>query len=248
MSGFIAMQRDALDHPVLHDAERFRAWFWLVANAAWRPTRSRISGQIITLKTGQLSFSIRFLAEAWGWSKSRVDRFLSELRSEGMIETCSKIGTVAGRKAGQAQSVITICNYAKYQTPANDAWDSSGTQSGTAAGQQRDKEEQGNKGTRKNITARKTCVPDDFWPEPSPKSDTAREMAKWGQDRLRQQVERFIAHHQTKGNQYINWQQAWTNWALSDFQKQGTANDRQQPSNRNAADLTRAKLAAIGSS
>ena len=148
MSGFIAMSRDALNHPVLRDGERFRAWFWLVANACWKPTRVHIKGDIVELQRGELSFSVRFLSEKWGWSKSRVDRFLTDLRDQGMIETRSKIGTTAGHNAGQGQSIISICNYSKYQDVSGTAWDNDDSETGTTAGQQRDKEEQGNKGTR----------------------------------------------------------------------------------------------------
>lgn len=155
MSGFVAMDRDALDHPVIGEAERFRAWFWLVSNAAWKPTKARISGKIVTLERGQFSFSVRFMAQSWGWSKSRVDRFINELRHEGMIATRSKTGTVAGQQAGQGQLVITICNYDKYQDPLTRKRDSHGSDSGTKLGQQRDKEEQGNKGTS-NITPLKS--------------------------------------------------------------------------------------------
>jgi hypothetical protein len=108
VSGFIAMDRGALDHPLLKDADRFRAWFWLIANAAWKPTRTRIKGTMVEIDRGDLTFSVRFLADNWGWSKSRVDRFLSDLRDEGMIETRSKIGTTAGHVAGQGQSIISI--------------------------------------------------------------------------------------------------------------------------------------------
>ena len=137
MTGFIAMQREALDHPLLQDAERFRAWFWLVANAVWKPTPYDVSGKIITLDRGQLCVSVRQLAQAWGWSKSTVDRFLTRLKTETMI----------GTQAGTGRLVITICNYDKYQSPPTDSGTPSGTLGGTAAGQQRDIKEQGNKET-----------------------------------------------------------------------------------------------------
>lgn len=149
MSGFIAMSRDALNHPLLKDAERFRAWFWIVANACWKPTRVRIKGETIELQRGELSFSVRFLADNWGWSKSRVDRFLSDLRDEGMIETRSKIGTTAGHAAGQGQSIITVCNYVKYQDVDGPKRDNDSAHPGTTAGQQRD-----NSGTNKNKETR----------------------------------------------------------------------------------------------
>ena len=141
MTGFIAMQREALDHPVIGEGDRFRAWFWLVANAVWKPTRTRIKGSVVTLERGEMTYSVRYLADAWGWSKSRVDRFLAELRDEGMIETRSKIGTGSGTTKGQGQSIISICNYGKYQDPQSNAE----APAGQVAGQQRD-----NSGTNKN--------------------------------------------------------------------------------------------------
>lgn len=135
------MQRAALDHHLLQDAERFRAWFWLLLNAAWKPTRVRVKGQTVNLERGELSFSVRFLAEKWGWSKSKVDRFIADLRTESMIKTRSKSGTSAGHKAGQGQSIITICNYDKYQDRQDRPWDSDDAESGTSAGQRRTKEQ-----------------------------------------------------------------------------------------------------------
>lgn len=138
MSGFALTHRTVFDHPLFRgDAARLGAWLWLVGKACWRPTPFDINGRIITLERGQLCASLRQLAEQWGWSKSAVDRFLARLETETMIE----------RKAGQGRLVITICNYSKYQDSGDGRRDSGGTPSGTAAGQQRDTKEQGNKGT-----------------------------------------------------------------------------------------------------
>jgi hypothetical protein len=128
MSGFIAMSREVFDHPLLRDGERFRAWFWMVSKACWKPTKFDVHGRIITLDRGQFSCSVRELAEAWGWSKSSVDRFLTRLKTETMIET----------ESGTGRLVITICNYGKYQDAERDAGTDGGTPTGTPAGQQRD--------------------------------------------------------------------------------------------------------------
>ncbi len=148
MSGFVVIQREALDHHIIGDAERFRAWCWLIANACWKPTRVKVKGETVRLERGELSFSQRFLAEKWGWSKSRVDRFIAELRAEGMISTRSKCGAgtgaSAGHNAGQGQSIITICNYAKYQDVPDKVRGNSEPQNGATAGQQRGKEEPSN--------------------------------------------------------------------------------------------------------
>lgn len=135
MSGFVALHRRALDHPLLNDAGRLGAWSWLLLRAAWKDTPFRAGGELITLKRGQLCVSLRQLGEAWGWPKSTVDRFLTRLEN----------GTMIKREAGHGRLVITIRNYEKYQVAKEGARDGSGTPGGTAAGQQRDTKEQGNK-------------------------------------------------------------------------------------------------------
>lgn len=147
MTGYVAMRRDWQDHDVFGRDEFSRrdAWAWLISQAAWKPSKVRIKGSSVMLDRGQLCFSQRFLAEKWGWSKSKVDRFIATLREEGMIETRSKIGATANHAAGQGQSIITICNYEKFQSPLKEHRGNAEPESGATAGQQRGKEEEGNK-------------------------------------------------------------------------------------------------------
>lgn len=148
--GYIKLYRGWRDCPALDTADRRDAWLWLLENACWKPMRSKIKGQAIELQRGELTFSQRFLAEKWGWSKSRVDRFIADLRAEGMIETRSKIGATAGHNAGQGQSIIRLCNYEKYQGWENDERGNVEPGSGATAGQQRGKEEEGKKERKNN--------------------------------------------------------------------------------------------------
>jgi hypothetical protein len=106
-SGWVKMHRGWTDHPIFTQKEfcQRMAWYWLIDNACWKPTRARCGSKIIQLERGQLTYSIRFLAEAWGWETTRVWRFLNALQSETMIATQSATG----------QLLITICNYSKYQ-------------------------------------------------------------------------------------------------------------------------------------
>ena len=148
--GWISLHRGWRDNPIFRgEYSRADAWIWLIENACWKPTRTRIKSQSVELQRGELSFAQRFMAEKWGWSKSRVDRFIADLRDEGMIETRSKIGATAGHNAGQGQGIITICNYAKYQDLSERERGNDSKKNGATAGQQRGKEEQGNKETSK---------------------------------------------------------------------------------------------------
>jgi hypothetical protein len=152
MSGFYLMHRGWMDNDLFQNepySERM-AWCWLIENAAWKETKARVKGETVPLQRGQMCFAIRFLAEKWGWSKSRVDRFLRRLAAENMISMCSKIGTTAGQQTGQGSNIITLCNYSQYQDKREGARDSSNDDSGTTAGQQRDKEEQVNNLTKNN--------------------------------------------------------------------------------------------------
>lgn len=183
MSGFIAAYREAVDHPLFKGhADKLGAWTWLLMRAAWKQTKIDVSGKIVTVERGQLSVSIRHLSEAWGWSKSTTERFITRLKTETMIETHS----------GTGRLLITICNYDKYQSISENGGTPSGTASGTAAGQQRDIKEQGNKGTRDiepngpisqdahvpDVDA-EVVVPEPVIPEPTPTPAKAKRNSKW---------------------------------------------------------------------
>lgn len=149
MSGFVKLHRGWRDNDIFRgEFSRADAWVWLIEQAAWKARPVRIKGQTVQIERGELSLSQRFMADAWGWSKSRVDRFLAELRREGMIETRSKIGATAGHHAGQGQCIISICNYAKYQDRDEAVRGNDDTEIGATAGQQRGKLEEGKEGKK----------------------------------------------------------------------------------------------------
>jgi DNA-binding transcriptional MocR family regulator len=100
---------------------------WLIEEAVWEDRKRDIGGKTVTLKRGQVGHSLRFMAEAWGWSKSGVERFIERLKTETMIETATGTGMV----------IITICNYDRYQAMPGFG----GTASGTGSGQHRDSTE-----------------------------------------------------------------------------------------------------------
>lgn len=113
MSGFYLMHRGWLDHPAFGGARepycRRAAWAWLVENAKWRDEVEMVCGKRVTLRRGQLSFALRFLAGAWGWDVPKVRRFIARLHEERMVEISTDT----------VQNVITICNYDEYQLQEN---------------------------------------------------------------------------------------------------------------------------------
>lgn len=130
------------------------AFMWLIMEASWKPRERRVGAVTVTLERGQLASSIRFMADAWGWQKSTVARFLERLEKRDMI----------GTDSGTGVTVITVRKYDEYQGAA----DGSGTPRKRKAGQQRD-----SSGTneKKGVT-----------PEVSPKEEIASDEAIVGED------------------------------------------------------------------
>lgn len=142
MAGTVNISRD-LWRDAAFKAEPFterEAWLWLVMEASYRPREKRIGNICVNLRRGQLAASIRFMADAWGWEKSRAERFVGRLKKRDMIETATETGL----------SVITLCNYDKYQGETVD--------SETAKKQKRDSNETAPRQHRDKLESR--CNPD----------------------------------------------------------------------------------------
>lgn len=114
MSGYVAISRELFDHPAFAPdpySER-EAWAWMIAAAAWKPSKVRVGRKVFNLRRGQLVFAERFLADKWGWTKSKVRRFLQRLS-----KNCDESGPMVNLTADREATLITICNYDKYQSP-----------------------------------------------------------------------------------------------------------------------------------
>ena len=101
-----------------------------------RVSNGRLSA-VENLERGQLSHSLRFMADKFGWTVKRVRTFLDRLENDSQT----------GTQKGIAQNIITICNYELYQSPLAATGTQSTTQTGTQRARKGHKEEQGNKET-----------------------------------------------------------------------------------------------------
>jgi hypothetical protein len=110
MSGTINISRRLFDSEAFRDepfTER-EAWVWLLMEASWKDRTVRAGDYVTETKRGQLAASVRFMAKAWSWTPAKVQRYLKRVEKLKMI--CSKTDT--------GVSVLTICNYDKYQNGA----------------------------------------------------------------------------------------------------------------------------------
>lgn len=132
MSGYYAVYRGVFDHPLFarEPYTEGQAWVWLMGEAAWQPRRVRVGRGVFSLDRGQCAFALRFLAEKWQWSVSRVRGFLQRLVADAMISV----------NPTRDATLITICNYDEYQPGANTEQHADGT----PTARQRHKEKEGN--------------------------------------------------------------------------------------------------------
>jgi len=109
------------------------AWLWLVSSAAWKSGRTRGNSGPILLERGEFSFSVRFLAERWHWSKDKAHRFIKRLENRDMIRDTSR----------DTSQVYSIKNYNHFQVVGVSKRDTVETQTATTTRHDRDKEETG---------------------------------------------------------------------------------------------------------
>lgn len=135
-AGVFAVSREFFDDPDF-DPEPFtqrEAFLWLVAKSAWKPHRTRGALGSVDLERGEFCFSVRYLAERWKWSKSRVDRFISALEKRDTIRDASR----------DKEKIWKINKYNDFQILSIPKRDSDRDRlrdaSGTEAGHERDKE------------------------------------------------------------------------------------------------------------
>lgn len=106
MTGWIKISRGIANHWLWQDAERLKWWLDLLFLAAWEEKRQLVGKQLVILQRGQLVASLSYLCKRWGRSRTMVESFLNLLIAEEMIT----------KEVGRNISIITICNYDKYQT------------------------------------------------------------------------------------------------------------------------------------
>ena len=85
--GWIKLPRSIMDDPI-YFAEPFtraQAWIDLLLLANYADGYFIVRGNRVNVKRGQIGRSQQNLAERWKWSRGKVDRFLTEMETEGRI-------------------------------------------------------------------------------------------------------------------------------------------------------------------
>lgn len=112
MSGWFAVKHGITEHPIFKGKPlRLAAWIWMLDNTAWADTLQDVDGEIITVKRGELCASQAMIAAGSGMTRQQVRTFLEVLKREKVIHTRPAQNLTKGR------TIVTVCNYDKYQTP-----------------------------------------------------------------------------------------------------------------------------------
>jgi hypothetical protein len=206
--GFIAVDRAIFEHPMFA-AEPFterEAWLWLIAEAAWKPTRTRVGKAVIDLDRGQLAHSLRFIAARWRWSEPRVRRFLARLKTDAMIDA------QATRDATQ----ITICNFDRFQSARRTSETESDAPTDALATQSRTREQASSlrsEASEKKPQARGSRLPTDW--QPSEADWLASREAGLNDLQSRREAESFRDYWHSKPGKdalKLDWPATWRNW------------------------------------
>ena len=110
MSGWIRVDRKITEHWLWADGEKLKWWLDLLFMATWEGKKVLYQSQVVELKKGQLIASLNTLSKRWRVNKRTVMRFLDMVKNEDMI---------VHQSVHQHISIITICNYERYQNTEN---------------------------------------------------------------------------------------------------------------------------------
>lgn len=112
-NGFVKLDREICEHALWKEKpfSPGQAWVSLIFKAKWRDDKEFVRGTLLKLKRGQILTSQSKLSEEWGWNRRTVSRFLKMLETDDMIHS----------EVHSSFTVITVCNYVKYQGNGNDS-------------------------------------------------------------------------------------------------------------------------------
>lgn len=229
--GYVLFWRKTWDSKILkdpgHTFSRREAWIYLFTNLAQGIDRNGVG-------RGEFRASIRYLAQSWNWSKSKVERFIAELIENNMLIDTGKKSVDETR---QKVRHFIVCNYDTYQKP----WDTSsnsemprkpraarlGHLSGHLSGHLTNCEceecgnirdtsrdtsrDVSNKGVNEREKKRhiSTPIPTDF--------TVTDEMRLWAKEKcpllsIEMETENWRDYHKAKGSTFKDWTAAWHTW------------------------------------
>ena len=150
MSGWYIMHRGWMDSFKPEPFTEREAFLWSIEQAAFQDHDQWFNGHRIRVCRGEFVTSLRDMEKAFGWSLKRI---------RGFMDRMGKAQKWAQRRAydgAQSPTIVSVCNYAIYQTTEEPKGTASGTAKGTRRAQQGHSEgtqqKEGNKGKKEEVS------------------------------------------------------------------------------------------------
>ena len=107
MTGWVKIHRQIMDHWLWKEQpyDKARAFMDLVLTANREDKKKVIGNNVFMIYRGSFFTTSNELAELWGWSRGKVQRFLEVLKRNDMIQT----------SVMPEGTVVSVLNYSKYQ-------------------------------------------------------------------------------------------------------------------------------------
>jgi hypothetical protein len=212
MIGWYAVQRGITAHHLFKGRpDRLAVWMWLMDNAVWKDTTHDVQGHTVSVARGSVCASSRHISLAVGVGHQVVRTSLKRFEDELMTNT----------KLTHGKSIISLCNFEKYQDPNMNA----NTQPTQDQHKTNTQKEQGNKGTKKQESLEKEDVGTslqkkrgarlaDDWFLPMDWGQWAVSEG-WTSEQVKAEAEKFKDYWISKPGAAavkLDWQATWRNW------------------------------------
>ena len=191
---------------------------WLLDNAVWKETPHDINGKTVMVPRGAVSASERRIAKECSLGYQVVRTTLKRFKDEHMINA----------SLTQGRSLISLCNYDKYQTQGNDA---NAAPNAGLTQDQRKPNAQKNKVNNRTTVSNETVYTDDFtafwdiWPNKTAKKGAFKAWKKLPID------DRRRAYAAVRSGWFDRWRQSKPDASPihpATFLSQGRYDDEQQ--------------------
>ena len=221
--GWISLYRSIQDHWLWQEKpfDKARAWIDLLLLANHQDKKVLFDGTLIEVKRGQFITSIRKLCDRWGWSNSKVKKFLEMLESDEMITY----------KSDTKKTTINIVKYYSYQTLGDTKSDTETSQkhrSNDAETSQKHTNNNDNNENNVNKDNNSVCL-GEFQNVILKKSEYEKLINTHTQPIVDKYVDKLSDYMESEGKKYKSHYATIKRWIKSDKDKMNNNQQKQQP-------------------